>query len=91
MVTVMRIMQLPPRSEDLVLGVVVVLVLAPARHEAIRTRFREASARRSIVANRGVDPIERRAFLIDRTGVNSSPLPTAWSKAMSVAPDGCGY
>ncbi len=35
--TVMQIMQLPPRSEDLVLGVVVILVLALAGRDAIRT------------------------------------------------------
>jgi ribose transport system permease protein len=38
MVTLMQIMQLPPGSQDMVQGVVVILVLALAGREAIRTR-----------------------------------------------------
>jgi ribose transport system permease protein len=38
MVTLMQIMQLPPGSQDMVEGVVVILVLALAGREAIRTR-----------------------------------------------------
>jgi ribose transport system permease protein len=37
MVTLMQIMQLPPGSQDMVQGVVVILVLALAGREAIRT------------------------------------------------------
>jgi ribose transport system permease protein len=38
LVTLMQIMQLPPGSQDMVQGVVVILVLALAGREAIRTR-----------------------------------------------------
>lgn len=38
MVTLMQIMQLPPGSQDMVQGVVVILVLALAGREAVRTR-----------------------------------------------------
>jgi ribose transport system permease protein len=38
MVTLMQIMQLPPGSQDMVQGVVVILVLALAGREAIGTR-----------------------------------------------------
>ena len=39
MVTLMQIMQLPPGSQDMVQGVVVILVLALAGREAIQTRI----------------------------------------------------
>jgi ribose transport system permease protein len=38
LVTLMQIMQLPPGSQDMVQGVVVILVLALASRDAIRTR-----------------------------------------------------
>ena len=38
LVTLMQIMQLPPGSQDMVQGVVVILVLALAGRDAIRTR-----------------------------------------------------
>lgn len=38
MVTLMQIMQLPPGSQDMVQGVVVILVLALAGREAMRAR-----------------------------------------------------
>jgi ribose transport system permease protein len=38
LVTLMQIMQLPPGSQDMVQGVVVILVLALAGRDAIRAR-----------------------------------------------------
>jgi hypothetical protein len=73
LVTLMQIMQLPPGSQDMVQGVVVILVLALAGRDAIRTRPPRESgllarrtpimnqANRSLHCERQRRPVPRRA------------------------------